>query len=765
MNGGSVIFNFKGDTKDVQDKTKNLEKEITSSFSNVTKLVKGGLITKAITKGMSVISSSVDSAISRLDTMNNFPKVMSNLGQSAEDSAEVIQYLSDKLTGLPTALNDGVSAVQRFTSKNGDVKKSADIFLAVNNAILAGGASMEIQSSALEQLSQAYAKGKPDMMEWRSLLTAMPAQINQVAQAMGMSADELGEGLREGNISMDEFIDKIMELNRTGVGEFASFEEQARNSTGGIATNITNLKTAVTRGVANVIGAFDTMMANNNLPTFSELVSLATQKINEAFKKVVDFMKNVDLQPFINAITKIWSLFKKLAPVILVTTTAFKAYGAVMKVLAFANILSKVLGFVKAFTSLIPLVKGVKDAFMLLNVAFGLSPIGLVIAGITALVAGFILLWNKCEGFRNFWINLWNKMKEVFSTVVGFIKKNWKSLLLVLVNPFVGAFKLLYDNCDGFRNFINNFVNSIKNFFTKTIPEAINNFLNFISGIPAKVINFLSQIPYYIGYAIGYVAGLIVKGAMTVWSFLTVTIPQIINNIIEWVSSLPGKIWEFLQTIWQHITEIATNVWNWVTVDLPQIIQNVINWFASLPGKIWEALVNAYNKISTWVSNTWNKMVNGAKDIVNAVIKWFKELPSNMANIGHNIVTGIWNGIKNAKDWLLGKIKDFSSGIMDGFKKALGIHSPSKITAEMGVNLDKGFINGMEDMQPDIQKTIDGMFDLSPNLYGNTSTNLSPQINVVNNVNMKQDPLGQMVNDIKTFAGGSKNDYNYGMGV
>ena len=54
---------------------------------------------------------------------------------------------------------------------------------------------------------------------------------------------------------------------------------------------------------------------------------------------------------------------------------------------------------------------------------------------------------------------------------------------------------------------------------------------------------------------------------------------------------------------------------------------------------------------------------------------------------------------------------------------------------------------------------------LSPNLYGNTSTNLSPNINVINNVNVEQDPLGQMVKNIKTFSGGSKNDFNYGMGM
>ena len=91
--------------------------------------------------------------------------------------------MSDKLSGLPTTLDQGASAVQRFTSANGDVEKSTDLFLALNNAILAGGASTEIQATALEQMSQAYAKGKPDMMEWRSLMTAMPAQLKQVADA------------------------------------------------------------------------------------------------------------------------------------------------------------------------------------------------------------------------------------------------------------------------------------------------------------------------------------------------------------------------------------------------------------------------------------------------------------------------------------------------------------------------------------------------------------------------------------------------------
>jgi hypothetical protein len=75
-----------------------------------------------------------------------------------------------------------------------------------------------------------------------------------------------------------------------------------------------------------------------------------------------------------------------------------------------------------------------------------------------------------------------------------------------------------------------------------------------------------------------------------------------------------------------------------------------------------------------------------------------------------------------------------------------------------------GLQEGMEGMQPEVQKTIDSLFDLNPNVIGNMNTHFSPNVVVNNNVNMETDPLGQTVSRIKTFSGGAKNDYNYGMG-
>ena len=242
----------------------------------------GTVVAKGVSAAMNLVTSSLDGAIRRTDILENFPRVMKNLGISTEDAQKAINKLSKGLDGLPTSLQAGAMAVQRFTSRNNDVKKSTEIFLALNNAILAGGASAEIQTSALEQMSQAYAKGKPDMMEWRTLMMAMPAQLNQLAESMGLgknAADKLGEGLRKGEISMDDFMNEIIKLNKKGVKGLASFEEQARGATAGIGTAMTNMRNRAEKAVSSIIQSFG-----------SKNVSDAINKFSSSFKGIADWI-------------------------------------------------------------------------------------------------------------------------------------------------------------------------------------------------------------------------------------------------------------------------------------------------------------------------------------------------------------------------------------------------------------------------------------------------------------------------------------------
>ena len=282
---GKVVIDTQLNTNDFEKGLNKIQSTTQKAGSTIKSIIVGLGITKIISTAMNQITGSIDDAITRIDTLNQFPKVMSNLGISAEESQEAIDKMADKLAGLPTTLDQAARAVQRFTSKNGNVKKSTDLFLALNNAILAGGASSEIQESALEQLSQAYAKGKPDMMEWRTAMTAMPAQLKQVAKAMGyIDADQLGEALRDGTVSMDEFMETIERLNTEGIDGFQSFEKQARNSTGGIKTSIQVAKTQVVKGVADIINALNTKMEESGAGSISDYIA----NIGKTSKKALD---------------------------------------------------------------------------------------------------------------------------------------------------------------------------------------------------------------------------------------------------------------------------------------------------------------------------------------------------------------------------------------------------------------------------------------------------------------------------------------------
>jgi len=248
----------------------------------------GHILGNVVSKAFQAINAHMDDAVKRLDTLNNYTRVMSNLGIAAEDSEKSLKVLDNGITGLPTRLDDAASAVQRFTATNGNIAASTDMFLALNNAILAGGASTETQTTALEQMMQAYSKGKPDAMEWRALLTAMPAQLKQIATSMGYTSSAMGGDLyndiQTGKVSMNDLMFAIMKLNKEGVAGFDNFATQAKNATGGVGTSITNLKTAITRGITQIMD----VIGQSNIASFFSGLSKA---ISTAFNYVAAFVK------------------------------------------------------------------------------------------------------------------------------------------------------------------------------------------------------------------------------------------------------------------------------------------------------------------------------------------------------------------------------------------------------------------------------------------------------------------------------------------
>lgn len=217
-----------------------------------------GITSNVFSKVASVVTSSLGSAVDRADQMNNFPKVMKNLGYSATDAAASIKKISDALDGLPTTSSTMTGMVQQLAPLTSNLDEATDIALAFNNAMLAGGASTMEQENALTQYTQMLSAGKVDMQAWRSIQAAMPGQLNQVAEAMmgaGHNANDLYEAMKSGKFSFDDFNKAVMDLNQNGFGKYASFAQQAKDATQGIGTAMENVKNRVAKAVQKVIDA------------------------------------------------------------------------------------------------------------------------------------------------------------------------------------------------------------------------------------------------------------------------------------------------------------------------------------------------------------------------------------------------------------------------------------------------------------------------------------------------------------------------------
>lgn len=432
----------------------------------------GKITETAIETAAKILTSGIDDAIKRVDTMNNFPRVMENLGIEASKSEAIIKDLGKRLKGLPTTLNAAASSVQRFTAANGDIKKSEEYFLALNNALLAGGASMDIQQTALEQLSQAYAKGRPDMMEWRSVMTAMPAQLKQLAQAMNYpSTDALGEALRKGEVSMDAFMGKMAEMNKSGSGEFKSFEEQAKNATDGIQTAQANLNTAMARGWAKILDAIG-----------SKKIASALSKVGEALEGllnviagIIDFIANneVALDVFKAVLIVIGAVVAG------VVVPAFVAWAAALLANPITWIIAAVIALITGLIMLVEHIDEVGEWFR--NVFNGIqTALADFSAAAMKVIDGFAqAFWNAIENVKNWFASI----PAFFGSVFAKIGDLFRGIGTKIGEIVSGAFKAVVN---GILSFIEGFLNA---------PiDAINGLIGTINIIPGVDIPTLGRI-------------------------------------------------------------------------------------------------------------------------------------------------------------------------------------------------------------------------------------------------------------------------------
>lgn len=322
MADGVISIQIDADGKPIRSLNNDLdtlEGKSGKASSGLKDIVTGLGLVKIASVAFDVLKSSLDDAISRFDTMQKYPKVMSALGFSADDSKKSVSRLADGIDGLPTRLDTVVSTAQRMTSVTGNMNKSTDATIALNNAMLASGASSEDAKRGMEQYIQMLSTGKVDMQSWRTLQETMPIGLQKTAEAMGFVGEtaqtDLYAALKDGKVTFKDFQNQLIKLG-TGTGELAKL---AKVNSEGIGTSFENLKSSVVKGLANVMTALDNatkaMTGKNiaqNIDSMKGIVNKAFESMTGAIDKAIPYFESFGkilkkvfdaLEPYTPAIT------------------------------------------------------------------------------------------------------------------------------------------------------------------------------------------------------------------------------------------------------------------------------------------------------------------------------------------------------------------------------------------------------------------------------------------------------------------------------
>lgn len=272
-------------TKKMQGAVKSLDELDRGSqraTSSIMDIAEGVGVFKAVSVAAETLTASLGKAIDRFDTLNRYPRVMEQMGFSSEEANQSIQKLSDGIDGLPTSLDGIASSTQNIAVLTGDLNKATDTALALNNAFLASGASTEDAERGLNQYVQMLSKGQVDLESWRTLQETMGYALRVTGQELGIvtgNSNDLYSAIQSGQITFDQFNDALIECSTRSGG----FAESAGAASAGIRTSITNMQTAVVRGMANIIQSTNDALENNGLPGLQGMIENATSGINTAF--------------------------------------------------------------------------------------------------------------------------------------------------------------------------------------------------------------------------------------------------------------------------------------------------------------------------------------------------------------------------------------------------------------------------------------------------------------------------------------------------
>lgn len=626
---------------------------------------------------------------------NNANTNVSMLGESFKYVAPVAGAMGYSVEDVSVALglmaNSGIKASQAGTSLRSAMTNMASP--TENMAIVMDKYGISLTDADGKMLSFAEVMGL-----LREKMGGLDEATQASAAAMLFGKEAMSGMLAIINAAPEDF-DKLTEAINNSAG---TTEEMASIMQDNAAGAFERLKSAV-----NVLF---TQMSEHLIPAFTAIVEKVTEVIN--------WFGSLD-EGTQKLILTIAGIAAAVGPVLIVIGKIITAIGTI------SGAVSGVVGVVtKGITSIIgiggKLMGGIKSLFALIMA----HP---VVAVVTAVVGAVVLLYTKCEWFRDAvhavieavvgffkgaWeavVSVWNAAGEFFSGIVGGIKGAFDGIGEFIGGLFKSAWEAVRSAWNGAKEFFSGIWEGIKSVFS-TVAEVIggvfgtawemvqnawNGAKEFFSGIWDGIKSVFSVAAEVIGGAF-QAAWEAVSGAWDAaaefFSGIAAGIQSVFETVTTAIGSAFSSAWEMVQSAWSAASDFFSGVWESIKSGVGAAGEKIIG---ALKGA-WDAVKSAWDAAASFFSGIASKIIGA-----------FTGIGGKFLDIGRNIVNGIKNGIAGAWDsfmgWLGGKI----GGIASGAKKVLGIKSPSRVFAGIGENMVLGLAEGWDDEYDGIKRKIE----------------------------------------------------------
>lgn len=577
------------------------------------------------------------------------------------------------------SLNDLIIKIQAGQVKTNDF---AEAFKRAGLSMQDMATSYKTIDQAMDGLKETLAnKLKPafDTLS-KAGIRALEAIMNQLDKVDFNKFASMLEGFLS-NVNFDEIANKISNFVSTSVAKIKEFWKSFTD-TGALSSfkNALNELWVAFKHVVSSLAGGDVASAGE---TIGKAMNIASQAI-QSFAKIVQSLSPEQIQKIVasflvfrtarNSVGLATTALQGLSGAVSITKGAvgglksftqvssalvgiargskaassalvFMAEGSTLAKIALGglNIISKIGGWIMpAISAIGTFISGIMEGSAIAGafssawgaiVAVITGPVGWIIGIVVAIVAAFVILWNKCEGFRNFFINMWNgivasassaweNIKSTFGVLAEWFGTLWNSIKESASSAWNG----FVENTRPIVEALKNVWNSLVEFFTvlkgKLEEFAMNVWNKFLEGaqpIVEGIINVWNALKEFFT-TLGTV---IIEKVGSVWNGILTQVQPVVANIQSFFSPLV----DFFSQLWGTIQSQSTTIWNGVTETLGPVIesvQNAWNSFAEFMGLVWNRIVqtamNVWSFLQPFIEGTWNNITQAISVAINFIL-------------------------------------------------------------------------------------------------------------------------------------------------